>query len=254
MWDAALYDKLSKERMQPSIDLTARIADVACRRIIDVGCGTGLSTIPLRRRWPDAEIIGVDLSAQMLEKAKRMLDSATWLQRDCSKPLNDLGKFDIVFSNAFLQWLRNQKEFLENTSYLLNEGGVLAIQVPDFKSMPASDCIKLTAEEYPEISKSVENTLYSENYDIEEYYDILNRYYSEVEVWRIDYYHVMPDHEAILEFIKGTALRPYLARMDHDTAEAFQCKIISELKKCYTVREDGNVLFDFKRIFMLARR
>ncbi len=254
MWDAVLYDKLSKERMQPSIDLTARIADKTCRRVIDVGCGTGLSTIPLKRQWPEAEIVGVDLSAEMLEKAKLTLDNVTWLQRDCSKPIDDLGAFDIVFSNAFLQWLRNQEEFLRNTCELLNEDGVLAIQLPDFKSMPASGCIDLVTKEYPEILKSVENTIYADNFKIEEYYDILKRYYADVEVWRTDYYHVMPDHAGILEFIKGTALRPYLARMDQDTAKSFQCKILEELKKHYTVREDGKVLFEFKRMFMIARR
>ena len=111
MWNANLYDTFGKERMQPSIDLANRI-DKACIRILDVGCGSGMSTLALKNRFPEAEIIGVDLSAAMLENAKKLLPDVQWIQRDCSESLEDLGQFDLVFSNAFLQWLPDQEKFI----------------------------------------------------------------------------------------------------------------------------------------------
>lgn len=253
MWDALLYEKLSKERTQPIHDLISRIATKTFNHIIDIGCGTGLSTYPLCKQWPDAEIIGVDLSNEMLQKAKQMPNSITWLQRDCSKPLDDLGKFDLVFSNAFLQWLKNQEEFLKNTSSLLSENGVLAIQLPDFVSMPASDCINTVAATYGELFSGIDQELYR-NYSVEKYYDILRQHYSAAEVWHVSYYHVMTDHNAILDFIKGAGLRPFLARLIPVVIDQFLEDVLNELKTCYPVGKDGNVLFEFKRMFLLAEK
>ncbi len=251
MWNAALYNKLSKERLQPSIDLVNRISGNDFRRILDVGCGTGLSSGTLYAQWPNAEITGVDLSAEMLEKARQTMETVTWLQRDCSKPLDDLGIFDLVFSNAFLQWLRNQEEFLRNVRKLLGNSGILALQVPDFKSMPACDCINKVTAAYGSIFHGIEKEIYTNN-AIEDYYDILKRYYSSAEVWKTGYYHVMISHEAILEFIKGTALRPHLERLDDGKAGIFLQSILEELKSVYPIQEDGTILFEFKRMFFVA--
>lgn len=129
MWSADVYDKFRKERIQPSIDLLNRINIGKCNRIIDIGCGSGMSTFQLRKRFRDSGIIGVDLSENMLKQAKSLIENVTWIRRDCSKKLNDLGTFDLVFSNAFLQWLHNQNEFIMNTRELLNENGIFAIQI-----------------------------------------------------------------------------------------------------------------------------
>ena len=253
MWDASLYDKMGRERMQPSLDLINRIAGREFKRIIDIGCGTGLSTYPLRKEWPDSEIVGVDMSNEMLEKAKQRLETVTWLKRDCSVPLDDLGTFDLVFSNAFLQWLKNQELFLKNTRNLLSDNGILAIQLPDFLSMAASDCINSVAQEYGDVFRGIKKELYR-NYQVEDYYDILSRYYCTAEVWRTGYYHVMADREAILEFIRGTALRPFLKRLAPENQNQFLKSVLEEIEHSYPVREDGNVLFEFKRIFLLAEK
>ena len=101
MWDADVYAKFRKERMQPSIDLLNRVSIGECNRIIDIGCGSGMSTIQLRKRFREAEIIGVDLSESMLRQAKDSVEDVKWIRRDCSKKLNDLGTFDLVFFQCF---------------------------------------------------------------------------------------------------------------------------------------------------------
>lgn len=150
MWSADVYDKFRKERMQPSIDLLNRVNIGVCNRIIDIGCGSGMSTFPLRKRFRESEIIGVDLSESMLRQAKSLVEDVKWIRRDCSKKLNDLGTFDLVFSNAFLQWLHNQNEFIMNIKELLNDDGIFAIQIPAFEGMKISNIIKDTANEFDE--------------------------------------------------------------------------------------------------------
>ena len=87
MWNAEIYNRYGKERIRPSIDLAARIKDMLFQRILDVGCGTGMSTVPLISTWENAEIIGVDLSKEMLEKAREILPTVTFIQRDLANRL-----------------------------------------------------------------------------------------------------------------------------------------------------------------------
>lgn len=130
MWNADIYDSFGKERMQPSIDLAARLKDKKFKRILDVGCGSGMSTAAILSTWKDAEVIGVDLSEEMLQNARETMPQVQFIRRNCSKPLLDMGTFDLIFSNAFLQWIPNQEEIINQAFSMLKEGGVLAVQIP----------------------------------------------------------------------------------------------------------------------------
>jgi len=252
-WNATAYNKFKNERMQPSIDLVSRISDRQVGRIIDIGCGSGMSTIPLREAWPKAKIIGVDYSEDMLAKASDIGMDVEWIKRDCSNKIDDLGTFDLVFSNAFLQWVDNQEEFLKNAHELLADNGIIAIQVPSFDEMPIKECIDSVASTYKNVFADIcMEQCHNESIGI--YYDILNRYYSKVEIWETGYYHVMENHEAIIEFIKSTALRPYSSRLDENKTSEFMNSVLEESKKCYKKQENEKVLFQFKRIFFVAEK
>ncbi len=256
MWNSEMYNKFEKERIMPSIDLLNKADIDTCSRIIDIGCGSGMSTLPLRKRFPKAEIIGVDLSENMLEAARNLIKDVTWIKRDCSKKLNDLGTFDLVFSNACLQWLPDQNEFIRNTKDLLSEKGIFAVQVPAFEEMEISRIIKETAEEFNKekgVFHDIEESL-CKNYSLREYYDMFTRYYSRVEIWQTHYIHQMKDHYSIIEFVKGTALLPYLERLTDKEAEEFLNRIYSKVKECYVKSKNSLVLFEFKRIFIIASR
>lgn len=253
MWDAISYHRFGKERIQPSIDLANRIEIKECKRILDVGCGSGMSTISIRNRFPDAEIVGVDLSENMLEKAKECMNDVTWIQRDCSKPLTDLGTFDLVFSNAFLQWLDNQEEFIQNTRALLNPDGVLAMQIPDFDEMPISDIIKETAQSYDRKNKLFCFERTCNNFSARTYYDMFTSCYSDVEVWQTNYYHQMDSSDAIVDFVQSTALIPYLSCLTEEQAAEFIAMLKYETAKQYQPCGDGTVLFPFYRLFFIAR-
>lgn len=252
-WNADLYEKYGQERLQPALDLLNRIPDGNYSRIIDIGCGSGMSTLPLEQRFPEAEIIGVDNSNEMLEKARQCSSKIRWEQRDCSKPLTDLGNFDLVFSNAFLQWLQNQEEFIANTVNLLNKNGIFALQIPNYDSMLVKKCVDKVTALFGSLFKEIENTM-CHNKLLPEYYDILCKYYGNVTIWQTNYAHIMEDHKSIVNFVSSTGIRPYLQVLNGEKQNAFIEALIAELEKAYPVQKNGKVLFSFERIEFLAKR
>lgn len=254
MWDANLYDKFNRERMQPSIDLANRI-DKACMRILDVGCGSGMSTLALKNRFPEARIVGVDLSSAMLEKAKKLVPDVEWIQRDCGESLEDLGQFDLVFSNAFLQWLPDQEGFVGNIRNCVMENGILAMQIPNFEAMKIAGIIRDVAGAFDsdgEVFANMHDTCY--NYSLEVYYNMFSKYYSEVEVWQTNYIHQMDSSDAVVEFVKGTALIPYLERLSQVQQKEFLVKLQNSTAEWYKPCANGIVLFPFERLFYIAKK
>lgn len=251
MWNAELYDRYGKERIQPSADLVNRIRNMQFKRILDVGCGTGMSTASLAAVWQDAEILGADLSEEMLQKAKAILPEVTFVKRDCSQPLFDMGTFDLIFSNAFLQWIPDQKKFIENSFRMLDDNGVFAAQIPLFNQMPAYYCITEAEKAAPDTCKG----LIEQRFVIQtaaEYYDMMMRFAAHVSVWVTDYYHEMNNHKSILDFLNGTALRPYKERMNDKEWRVFAEALEEELHKAYPSQLNGKVLFPFKRLFLIG--
>lgn len=253
MWNADLYDHFDRERLQPSIDLIARLRDRKLGKIIDVGCGTGMSTAAILNTWREAEIVGVDVSGEMLQKAKTAMPEILFIQRDCSKSLLDMGTFDLIFSNAFLQWLPNQEEFIQNSFQMLNTGGIFAAQIPLFEEMAANDCIvnakHLIADKLDNIHGS-NYVLYSAG----TYYNMLSECTSKISMWITDYCHEMDNYDKILEFLKGAALRPYIETLGCDELKLFLDEIQINLKNTYPCQKNGKILFPFKRLFLIGEK
>ncbi|MGL4344969.1 MAG: methyltransferase domain-containing protein [Cellulosilyticaceae bacterium] len=251
-WDANLYHCFGKERLQPSLDLASRLLGSKFERIIDIGCGSGMSTAVLAEKYPEAKITGVDLSDEMLAKAKELNLNIEWIKRDCSLPLDDLGKYDLVFSNAFVQWLVDQESFLKNVKNLLNERGIIAFQVPNWDEMPIKKCIDKVATRFEVFKDKVESNCSGMN--MSRYYDILGRYYSEVEIWQTHYAHQMNSYDEIIAFISSTGLRPYLEKLDEEQKQAFTEQLKEQIKACYLIQENQKILFVFERVFFIAHK
>ena len=159
-----------------------------------------------------------------------------------------------MFSNAFLQWIDKQEEFIKNTRKLLNKKGVFAIQIPSFENMGIAKIIKRTATEfdgYNQIFSNIEKTCF--NYTNEEYYNMFSRYYTDVEMWQTDYYHQMPNSDSIVNFVKSTALIPYLECLTEEQKDNFLNMLKKETAKDYKTSENGKVLFPFYRLFLIAK-
>jgi len=252
IWNAQLYEKFGKERMQPALDLINRIPEGSYTRIIDIGCGTGMSTFPLEQRFTTSEIIGVDASREMLDKAKEGSEKIKWYERDCSKPLDDLGKFDLIFSNAFLQWLQNQEEFIAHIATMLNKNGIIAFQVPNYDNMPIKKCVDKVKEPFKEKFIEVEKKM-CHNRTLAEYYDILCEHFSEVTIWQTNYGYIMEDYEGIINFMSATGIRPYLENLNSEEQIVFKEELIKELKEVYPRQKNGKIIFPFERIEFIAK-
>lgn len=253
MWNAELYGKYGKERIRPSLDLLSRVESMNPKRVLDVGCGSGMSTAPLAARWQNAEIVGADKSEEMLAAARKAVPDATFVRFDCSKPLDGLGKFDLVFSNAFIQWIKNQREFFSNVYSVLNKGGALAIQIPMFGEMPASRAIGDAEHIFPDNFLDIDDERHV-LYPMKDYYLMATSVFGNAMMWETDYYHDMESHESILEFLKSTALRPYTERLDAEQTQAFLDRVLKNLETAYPRERDGSLLFPFKRLFIVCRK
>lgn len=252
-WKPSLYLAFGKERTQPAIDLVMKINSDNPMRIIDIGCGPGNSTHVLKNRWPNAEIIGLDSSQAMIEQARENYNDINWVCADASSNLSTFGKFDIVFSNAAIQWIPNQHELLQAMFNILNKNGVMAVQVPNTTNMPVHvELQKMIATEKWKKHFTSLSSVYSVK-STSFYYDILCSFTDKVDLWETDYYHVMNNHEDIVKWYSSTGLRVYLDCLtDENTKKEFLNDFECNLKKAYPVQKSDKVLFPFTRIFFIA--
>ncbi len=253
-WNPQQYLKFKNERNRPIYDLILRIEIERPERILDIGCGPGNSTRALMDRWPQSEIIGLDVSRSMIERAAIDHPEIKFVVRDANEDLSDLGHFDLVFANASLQWMPNHETLIPRLFDLLHSKGVLAAQIPQFDRMPISHVLR-EIERLPEWTEFFKNFKSGfEFYPDAMYYDLLCGPATDIDIWATEYYHIMPTHETILDMIASTGLRPYLDRLPTDKVPEFKNAVLERIKVEYPTRCDGKVLFPFKRLFLVASR
>ena len=253
-WNPNLYLKFANERTQPSLDLIARIGLDKPARLIDLGCGTGNSTEALRRRWPGAEVTGLDNSARMLETAARDYPAGKWVQADINAWAAET-PYDLVFSNATLQWVKGHATLIPRLFAQVAPGGALAVQMPHSGKMAVRKLILATADDsaWRERMGAARNATAIES--SETYYDLLAPLSSRLDLWETEYMHVMADPDAILEWIRATSLRPFLdALAGADARAAFEAQLRGRVDAAFPVRADGKRLFPFMRLFFVAYR
>jgi trans-aconitate 2-methyltransferase len=254
-WDAAQYLRFAGERMRPAVDLLHRIpAELAPRRVIDLGCGTGEITLALKARWPQAEVTGLDSSAAMLEKARGLGGEVAWLQADIAG-WSSAQPFDLIFSNAALQWLDGHEALFPRLLAALAPRGVLAVQMPRNFAAPSHRLMRETAADGP-WRERLSGVLRTEPVlPPERYYDLLAPLAAELDLWETEYLHVLGGETPVLDWVKGTGLRPLLdALTDADERAAFTARYQERLARAYPRRSDGRTLFPFRRLFLVAKR
>ena len=254
VWNPQLYLQFGNERTQPSIDLANRIALESPRRVVDVGCGPGNSTAMLRQRWPDAEVIGFDSSPEMIAVATAQHPEGTWLLADAATWAAEQ-PFDVVFSNAALQWLPDHATLLPHLLGQVAPGGALAVQIPTHERSAVHQRIHALANE-PQWRERMEGarsalTIKQPSF----YYDVLQPLAVRLDIWETTYYHVLESSDAIVEWIRSTGLRPYFEALESDEQrEAFLAKLRAGVAQDYPQQRDGRVLLPFPRLFMVAYR
>lgn len=251
-WNPDLYRRFEKQRTQPVNDLISSIDLKEVNRIIDIGCGPGNSTEQLLKRWKNAEIIGIDNSYNMIKQAKKRLPQTKFIQCDASQELTELGTYDLIFSNAAIQWMPNHRELLNKFFGMIGRGGALAIQIPDVSNMGIQKAMEETAMDKRWKDKfNYESPLIYDKAEF--YYDICSDLSEEIYLWETYYYHVMEGYSSIIEWYKSTGMKPYLNLLvnEHEKID-FENEVLERTKKVYKKQTNGKVLFPFKRIFFVV--
>jgi trans-aconitate 2-methyltransferase len=252
-WDPDLYLKFKDERTQPAIDLISKInAAFQPESILDVGCGPGNSSQALLERWPEARLTGIDNSASMIEKAKATYPNNLWVLADAAS-YAPTARYDLVFSNATIQWIPDHEKLFKKLFNLINSGGSLAIQVPRFDEMPVSKAIQEVSsrEKWEESTRGCADLL--TRHDYKYYFELMSADYQAVEMWQTDYIHILESQYAILEWIRSTAIKPYLDCINEEGEKAlFESELLAEIKRDYPVQRNGKVIFPFRRLFMIG--
>lgn len=251
VWNPNLYLKFRKERTQPARDLLRLIDLDAPAKILDVGCGPGNATSLLAERWPKASITGIDDSPEMIAKARQDYPDIIWLSRDAAGDLSDLTRFDLVFSNAALQWMPNHDLLLPNIFSLLGKGGVLAAQVPNNFDSPVHRAINDAVHSDKWQSYFTEGIRHH-YHSAETYYRRLTALTPNVKLWETIYYHVMNSLEDIRQWYRGTHLRFYLGLLPGEKRDEFEDEIRVLIEKDFQPQPDGKILFPFRRLFFIA--
>jgi trans-aconitate 2-methyltransferase len=252
-WSPERYLAFGDHRTRPAVDLLARVALAAPARVADLGCGPGNSTALLCARWPQAEVVGLDSSPEMLAKARASGLSARWLEADLAGWV-PAGAFDLLYSNAALQWLPDHARLLPRLLDALPPGGVLAVQMPRNFDAPSHVLLREVADRGPWAARLASRLLRAPVAAPEHYYDLLQPQAAALDIWESEYLQILEGDDPVLSWTRSTALRPVIAALDPDEQARFEADYAKRLRLAYPRRADGQTLFPFRRLFIVATR
>jgi trans-aconitate 2-methyltransferase len=252
-WDPAQYRRFESERAQPFHDLVARIPDASVRRAADLGCGNGDLTRTLLDRWPNAEIVGVDASEAMLDSAAAK--PATARLRFVHSDLRNWTpptSLDCIVSNAAIQWVDGHAALLTRLVGFLAPAGVLAVQMPHNDDAPTHEILRALWQDARFAAQLGDSPAERRVADASWYGEQMLGLGCAVDVWETTYLHRLESPDAIVEWVKGTALRPVLSRLDAAATTAFLTAYTERVRDAYPGGAHGT-WFPFRRLFFVAR-
>ncbi len=250
-WDPDIYLTFAGPRFRPVLDLLQRITVEAPGRVVDLGCGTGSAVGLMRRRWPEAEITGVDGSPDMLARAREDIADAVWIEADLAHWTADAA-VDVIFSNAAFHWLDDHDQLFPRLLGMLAPGGQLAVQMPRNYHVPGLALVNETALDGPWRDRlaavvrpiPVEEPAY--------YYRLLRPLVADLDIWESDFMHVLDGDNPVADWTKGAWMSPLLAALDEPERSAFEAEYRRRVAQAYPKETDGTTLFPFRRLFFVA--
>lgn len=259
-WDPTLYLKFGDERLRPGYELLARIAELPPGPLYELGCGTGAHARAIAERWPERSLTAIDRSREMLAKAAAEPARILWVEADIAQ-WSAPEKAALIFSNATLQWLQDHDRLFPHLMRQLVPGGVLAVQMPRNFGQPSHALMRETAAEGPWASILTGvvggvTVLRAEPVMApERYYDLLTRLAAAdgLDLWETEYLHVLAGDDPVLDWVRGSALRPAMDALPPELRSAFVAAYGAKLRRAYPHRRNGKTLLTFRRVFMIAR-
>jgi trans-aconitate 2-methyltransferase len=286
MWDAAQYLRFGGERARPFFDLLAQVGAESPRYVADLGCGPGNLTAVLAQRWPRARVVGVDSSPEMIAAAtstelapRRGVEGVVppgglpggrppgltgqggdhHIDERVGFSVGDVRDWapdtapDVVICNAVLQWVPDHQDLLVRWADMLAPGGWLAFQLPGNFDQPSHAIVREMAA-CPKWRDALRNAeLNRQGGDPQEYAALLARPGYEVNAWETSYVHILQGENPVLEWTRGTTLRPVLSALDGDQAGAFLDEYAERLRQVYDPGPFGT-MFPFRRVFTVLHR
>lgn len=257
-WDPTQYRRFEEERNRPVEDLIHALRPLRPRSLVDAGCGPGNSTEILARHFPEAVITAFDSDPSMVEAARKRLPGVEIAQATVENFQTDRA-VDLIFSNAVFHWVPDHLGVLARLAGMLATEGALAIQMPDNLSEPTHVLMEETARNGPWSSLFAaglpqRNPLPSPA----AYLEALGAAGLDVTVWRTTYFHHLRDADAIVEFVGGAGLRPWVAHVERlggeAMAKAYRQAYRDAVEAAYPPLADGTVLMPMPRLFVMGRR
>ena len=249
-WDPDRYLHYADERSRPFLDLLSRVAAESPGTVVDLGCGPGTLTALLARRWPDAAVLGIDSSPEMVAAAPALPtvrfevgDLRDWQPE---QPV------DVLVSNATLQWVPGHLDLLPRLVATLAPGGWFALQVPGNLEEPSHELRRRLAAQ-PGFAPYVEGVAVPEAFDPQVYLDRLAALGCEVDAWETTYLHVLRGEDPVFTWVSGTGARPTLQALPEGVREEFETEFRRLLREAYPAGPHGTVL-PFRRVFAVAHR
>ncbi|MBX3479238.1 MAG: methyltransferase domain-containing protein [Caulobacter sp.] len=254
-WDPDIYARYKGYRDRPALDLLLQIpADLDPKVIWDLGCGAGEQAALLARRHPQAEVFGLDSSPGMLASAAKRPEKVTWLRGDIAG-FDPPRAPDLIFTNAALQWVPDHAALFPRLAACLAPGGVFACQMPTAFETRHHQILRQVAEEGPWAAATADARLIQPTPSLSDYYGWLATGCALVDIWTTTYLHVLEGKDPVVDWMMGTALRPYLDRLPEGALrDDFLAEFTRRIAEAFPPGADGATLFPFPRLFMVARR
>ncbi|MEP2533316.1 methyltransferase domain-containing protein [Shimia sp.] len=252
-WNPASYGRFTDQRLQPALDLLARLGAVPDGDVVDLGCGSGAVGPALAARFDERRIIGVDNSPAMLAKAEATGAYASLTCEDIGTWSAEQAAPSIIFSNAALQWLGDHQHLMPRLAGTVAPGGVLAVQMPFQNAAPSHQGWGAA------FTALFGNRAVAQGPDIlspEAYFDLLSPL-GDVSLWETHYLQHLPaapgGAHPVRLFTESTFARPFLEAVDASGRSALVAQYEAAMAQAYPLRSDGSVLFAFRRLFFILR-
>ncbi|AZE59022.1 MULTISPECIES: methyltransferase domain-containing protein [Pseudomonas fluorescens group] len=256
-WDPQAYLQFARLRERPVLELLDRMTSLQPRRIYDLGCGTGIATQLLAKRWPEAELIGIDSSSQMLSEASYLPIKALWYRCDVQHWQAEQPA-DLLFAAAVLHFINGHETLLPRLLAQLRPGGCLASHMPDWRDAPWY-ALMLEILEHGGLDNAPLGTPQLRQcmaerpvLSLERYYRLLAPLTTGLDIWETEHLQVVEGQSPIFEWVKVSALRPVLLALNEQERRRFLEQYLARVHQRYPPERDGHTLFPFKRIFILA--